>query len=350
MAGHDTATPAVEAPWRWLADLEPWLNILERRAASWTPTVTVESTGPLAELVASAARAGAPWLYHPCVGAITYDRPEGRAARETAFVAYLASHADVDGALTLDEPVMCWSSDGGFLLEAGRHGFDALRAASPNAGGPEIALDPWSLVPGHPFPDSIAAGDKSDSEQEAEVRRSALVGLRAQAVARAYLPDVADWLSSIAKVLVFLDGSANLSRSASVEQLPGAVFADAVSEIALLEVLVHESAHHVLYLTEAGSPLIDPGERRRFSSPLRPDPRPLRGILLAYHALAFICAFYDDLAASELGPETVSSDDRASLRRKLADAEATLDGAAESLTDQGRAFMAMTRDVARYGG
>ena len=71
--------------------------------------------------------------------------------------------------------------------------------------------------------------------------------------------------------------------------------------------------------------------------------------MLAYHALAFICAFYDELAASELGPEVVSADDTAALRRKLADAEATLDGAADALTVRGRAFMAMSRDVARHG-
>jgi HEXXH motif-containing protein len=336
-------------PWQWTPDFGPWLDSIARRAADWEPAVDLQSDDEPRRLVADAAKAGAAWLYHPCVGAITHAHAEGRLERDVVLIAWLALHAELQGELVLSTPLWCWSDTGGALLEAGTHSLDTIGAAvAPAEATPEIALDPWCSVLGYAYPDSIPAGGRPDAEQEAEVRRSTLIGLRSQALLGGYLPEVADWLTSLAKVLVFLDASENLSRSASAADLPGIVFADATSELALLEVLVHEASHHLLFLTEAGGALVDPTEERRFASPLRPDPRPLRGILLAYHALAFMCAFYKDLERSPLGAEVVDAADVVGLREKMADAEATLDSAATSFTERGADFMTATRAVARY--
>jgi len=255
----------------------------------------------------------------------------------------------LDGELVLADPTWCWSEGGGFLLDSGTHNLQAIGAAlAAESGGPEIALDPWCTILGYAHPDSWVAGERSSDAQQAGVRSCTMVALRSLAILRAALPNVADWLLSFAKLLVFLDGRENLSRSSSSGDLPGIIFADTTSEIALLEVLIHESAHHLLYVAETGGPLIDPADTRRFSSPLRPDPRPLRGILLAYHALAFICAFYKDLGCSALGDEASDPADLADLRDKMAEAGSTLDGAVESLTDRGFAFMRATHEVACY--
>jgi HEXXH motif-containing protein len=112
--------------------------------------------------------------------------------------------------------------------------------------------------------------------------------------------------------------------------------------------LVHETAHHLLYVTEAAGPLIDPEEGRLFTSPLRHDPRPLRGILLAYHALAFICAFYSDLEQSLIGKEIIDRTDVANLQRLTYEAESTLLSASSSLTSQGAIFFDRTREIVGY--
>jgi HEXXH motif-containing protein len=49
----------------------------------------------------------------------------------------------------------------------------------------------------------------------------------------------------------------------------------------LLEVLVHESAHLLLYAFTQHEPLVLNDEAERYTSPLRTDPRPMEGI---YHA------------------------------------------------------------------
>jgi hypothetical protein len=72
------------------------------------------------------------------------------------------------------------------------------------------------------------------------------------------------------------------------------------------------------------------------------------GIVLAYHALAYICAaLREGSAAGILNPDSVSfaADD---LGRRRDDARATIDGARQHLTDAGVAFMARTHEVAEY--
>jgi hypothetical protein len=336
-------------PWEWQPELAPWFRSLAEQASGWEPSVEVRSAQEPARVLVEAAEACAQWLYHPCVGAITHTHEDARRERDAALVAWLALHGGLEGELDLQAPLWCWSETGGVQLEVGTHPLDLVAAAvAPEERVLPIAFDPWCAILGYDYPDSIPATGRPEAEQEAEVRRSTLIGLRALALVSGYLPEVAAWLRSLARVLVFLDASENLCRSASAAELPGLVFADATSEIALLEVLVHESAHHLLYISEAGGPLIDPTDERRFTSPLRPDPRPLRGILLAYHALAFMCAFYRDLRESPLGGEVVDAGDVAALASKLADAEATLDGAASSLTDRGAAFMSSTHAVAGH--
>jgi HEXXH motif-containing protein len=79
---------------------------------------------------------------------------------------------------------------------------------------------------------------------------------------------------------------------------------------------------------------------RRFPSPLKPEPRPLRGVMLAYHALAYITELYD--AVRELD---VIADEEAfelqlvELRTAAMDAEATCMSARPFLTERGQQFL-----------
>lgn len=74
--------------------------------------------------------------------------------------------------------------------------------------------------------------------------------------------------------------------SSTYSTLPGAVFL-CHDEDPLLqaETLIHEARHDELNALDAASPMFDgPQPEARYLSPWRPDPRPLRGILLGAHA------------------------------------------------------------------
>lgn len=74
----------------------------------------------------------------------------------------------------------------------------------------------------------------------------------------------------------------------------------------------------------------------------------MRGILLAYHALAYICLFYR--AAVETGltkPEAVRGDLNG-LLDGLDDSESTLRSHREALTREGQGFLDRTIEVADH--
>ena len=126
-------------------------------------------------------------------------------------------------------------------------------------------------------------------------------------------------------------------RSWSSRTHPGAVHLDIDSGgLRVLEALVHESAHCHLYMQEASGPLIEAGDTGLYESPLRSDPRPLRGILLAYHALAYICAFYSDAIIRELGDGSFAMHELTRSREKLLQAERIIGESESRLTPSGR--------------
>ena len=95
-------------------------------------------------------------------------------------------------------------------------------------------------------------------------------------------------------------------------------------------------------------PLVDPSHVATYRSPLRIDPRPLIGILLAYHALAYICAFYFDALRHSLGTEARCGEELKSAREKLCDSERTLVSNRRFLTGLGREFLNSTMQVAEF--
>ena len=337
-------------PWRWHADRAPWSRRVAAAAEHWEPAIRLScSASDVLAAIERAAEAGPDRLYDPRVIALTHHRDDGRASRELNLVTWLADRHELDGDVHLDAPEWLWSRDGGVPVAAGSHHLADLarRADAAPETFPVPWLDPWCTILGYAHADSVPASGRSEPDQEEAVRHGALVALRAVCLLHERSPDLAQWLATYAKVLVYLDDGGRIARSASSADLPGIVFADATTEVALLELLVHESAHHLLYLEESASPLVDPNDDRRFESPLRADARPLRGILLAYHALAYICALYAELASSDIG-RAFDPADVASLRAKAEDAAATIDAASDGLTDAGARFVHTTTSVLRY--
>ena len=60
----------------------------------------------------------------------------------------------------------------------------------------------------------------------------------------------------------------------------------------MVEATIHEFSHNKLNALLEFDPLLDNAFHPLFTSPVRPDPRPLQGILLAVHAFQPIARFY----------------------------------------------------------
>jgi HEXXH motif-containing protein len=161
------------------------------------------------------------------------------------------------------------------------------------------------------------------------------------------LPECSAWVGEVTHIAIPFRGENGLFRSRSHPDIPGVVELDLLSEMEILEALVHESAHLYLYRAECEAPLIETGYEGLHRSPLRPEPRPLRGIMLAMHALAHIALFYRE--TEHLDGVSHWSESELSERLALAnEAAQTLADAWSHLTPAGRQFVDDTRQVLGY--
>jgi HEXXH motif-containing protein len=183
-------------------------------------------------------------------------------------------------------------------------------------------------------------------------RRTMFADLRAywtaNGVLQAYLPDVAAWLGEVMRLCLPIRRRPDAKfKSASRADLPGVVFCDlGVSWSLILEGLVHETSHLRLFLEEHAGPLIPADHHATYRSPLRPEPRPLRGLLLAYHALAHMAALYRDLETAV--PTAPISQDANTIRVKLAESRAVILAARGHLTPRGADFVERTERVCSH--
>ncbi len=67
----------------------------------------------------------------------------------------------------------------------------------------------------------------------------------------------------------------------------------------MLEALIHEFQHNKLHALMRLGPLLAGDEDLRVASPVRPDPRPLRGVLLAAHAFLPVAELYRRLVETD---------------------------------------------------
>ncbi|MCB9507522.1 MAG: hypothetical protein H6700_06950 [Myxococcales bacterium] len=67
----------------------------------------------------------------------------------------------------------------------------------------------------------------------------------------------------------------------------------------LAEAIVHEFSHNKINMLWSMAPLLENAFEPLYKSPVRPDPRPLFGVLLAVHAFLPVEAMYFSLAASD---------------------------------------------------
>jgi HEXXH motif-containing protein len=112
--------------------------------------------------------------------------------------------------------------------------------------------------------------------------------------------------------------------SASYREALGVVYVSLHPDpLTMTEAVVHEAQHNKLNAVLSVDPLLENHPAERYRSPVRPDPRPLLGVLLAVHAFVPVALLYR--ALRHAGDPLVSS------ARADARLDAILRGNAEGL-------------------
>jgi len=248
-----------------------------------------------------------------------------------------------------------------------RGGSEAARTAADDWAGSPPACLPLpeggiGALPAHP-----ALQRSLDSSWRGDIHRVALVALGRQALkdgpvsclssALAVLRQssatgwgiVARECAAIAVVTTEPPLADRGAVSLTVKRVPGLIIVSEVPLLLLIEGLVHEAAHLWLNGVERVRQFCaDPD--LRLATPLRPDPRPVSGLLHQAWVLAHLALLHDELAAS--GHPSLASERprietfRQSHRRDLAAALDTLEGTPRALTELGARFAAAMRPVA----
>lgn len=357
------ATPSIEDaglaakvysrnPWAWRPSASSWFEGMARLVTDWQPSPELEmSAGPLTEAMSAAARREERWLLHPCINPLTMPVDDWQVQRDFQLAVWAAAHSvGTFGTVMVPRQLWAWSPGGGVAIAPGVYDLADLGAAANNDAWPwPIAFDTWARSVGFPPEQSWGSLTPSTSEEKTQLQREATQFLRASAAAQRNAGDLFDWVTAMTQVVVPLRRiGARYSKSNSCRQLPGAVSLTIHNEMQVLEALVHETAHNYLFLAEVEEPLVDPAHVATYRSPLRSDLRPLIGIMLAYHALAYIAAYYFEALRSGFASPRRCEEELRATREMARDCEQTLDPNRRFLTGTGKDFLESTWEVTRF--
>lgn len=336
------------APWAWRPSAAGLHARLVDAATTWRGSHGVEvEAAQLTEVVGRAADEEAGWLWHPCLERLSSTAAP--ASRDAQLVAWLADHTDLAlGCLVVEQPTVVWTRAGRSELPAGRHRLGRQQVTGPDDDDMQVSPDVWSDSVGGTVTEGWAGAPPASDEEWHSLRNGLGVLLGARQVIREQLPEVWAWLAPVVPVVVPLRPDRGRFRSGSDPAVPGLVRVDCHQSLQVLEGLIHEAAHEYLFRCEVPVPLTDPHDPARYASPLRPDPRPLRGILMAYHALAYICALYTELAERRVFDPTALEHEMVRLRHEATEAGTTLHRHRARLTRAGAEFVERTDDVLRH--
>lgn len=316
--------------WSWRPSSAQWVAALRGHLANWSPESLPQPVGDLAKAALARAVAGrSDWLYHPFVSPLVPGASRVLPFAPLQLPAWLAFNSGLSFSLRLESPAELITAAGEVVCLSGQVSSRDLAAAisTPGAAGRELL----------PLVGRASIGNRSGEEGVVEAIRRIAVRL----------PRIARWVAEAAKLAGFLEPrSDDMFASASYPEVPGYIVLTPTEDVMqVLEAVVHETAHLYLFRCEAEAALVWPSERR-FASPLRPDPRPLRGILLAMHACAYVSTAFAEAEAAGLAHPARCSAQRREMLTLFDEAYGIVGGAADLLTPAGAAFVSRTASVA----
>lgn len=155
--------------------------------------------------------------------------------------------------------------------------------------------NPLKLVEAHPEKqgNQLSLGDRPLAEWIASLRS-------AFSVIERHLPELFAEMTLLLRWVVPTGAHAERQLSASYREYVGALYLTLHPEpLSTAEALIHEFQHNKLNLCAQHYDLIENAYSPLYPSPIRPDPRPLMGVLLAAHAFVPVAELYRRLLALE---------------------------------------------------
>lgn len=170
---------------------------------------------------------------------------------------------------------------------------DGDRLPTLGVGGREIAMLPRDVITSCALPGEGLRGVGHPEELAVVERRVAPEALTAcreasDLLAR-YTPEYERWAARVVRSVVPLVHDGQVLRSGSRDVEPGLVTMSATDRAAAVaETLVHEASHQYMHIISWLGPLDDGSDPNLYYSPVKGTERPIRAILVAYHAVANI--------------------------------------------------------------
>lgn len=338
-------------PWNWRFHEDRWFEQLRRLVDNWTPHPKLKiDTGFIKEILKDAIQLKRRWIIHPCINAITLETEKRKLQRDFQLALWVMTNIFRPcGMVSVPESIWAWFPDGGFKLPPGQYQWSEI-VTQTNQEIPfqNITIDPWSNSLGIRLaPPSTSEGYKElPPFDHARVTEDVILLWRSLALLDHYLPDCMSWITSVTSAIIVLPSIPHMHQSWSRKDTPGVIFMTAPQDaLEGLEAIVHESAHRHLFLAETYGPLVKPNDSAIYKSPLRRDPRPLRGILLACHAIAYMYAFYSQALSMGLDEDGIAESRINVLKAQYIDSLTILNEAKHKLTANGREFLKFTDKV-----
>ena len=155
--------------------------------------------------------------------------------------------------------------------------------------------NPLAMDEAHPDKagNAVDLGDRDPAEWVAALR---------DALARigTYLPLLRDEASMTLSQIVPVGYDDHRHLSASYGEAIGTVYLSLHPDpMTMTEAVIHELSHNKLNALAESGPLLENAFHPLFTSPVRPDPRPLHGVLLAVHAFLPVEVLYREMAEAE---------------------------------------------------
>jgi len=163
--------------------------------------------------------------------------------------------------------------------------------------------NPLAMSEAHPdkFGNRLDLGGRPASEWT----RTLADGL---ALIQSYMPELRAEIDLYLHQIVPVGYDAHTHLSASYQEVIGTVYMTLHPQpMTMVEATIHEFQHNKLHAQLELDPLLHNAFHPLYSSPVRPDPRPLQGLLLAVHAFQPVARLYQLMRAA--GHEGTSQPD-----------------------------------------
>lgn len=157
-----------------------------------------------------------------------------------------------------------------------------------------VDANPLAMSEAHPDKqgNAVDLGGRSPAEWTAS-----LAG--ALELIRQYMPELRGEIDLYLHTLVPVGWDQHQHLSASYQEVIGTVYMTLHPQpMTMVEATIHEFQHNKLHALLELDPLLHNAFAPLYSSPVRPDPRPLQGVLLAVHAFQPVARLYQQMRAA----------------------------------------------------